>query len=94
MLEVILRYWPLILALFLGYGFILRLYWKMNVISKDRTMCEARCSKRVDDLQAEYNGDLKEIKDDLRENMKLSQSMNLSLVSLTSYLQGKGVTPQ
>lgn len=57
-------------------------------------MCEARCSKRVDDLQAEYNGDLKEIKDDLRENMKLSQSMNLSLVSLTSYLQGKGVTPQ
>lgn len=94
MLDIISKYWVQILFIFSGFAWLLRLSWKVSEIKKDRVMCETRCSKRVDDLQAEYNGDLKEIKDDLRENMKLSQSMNLSLVSLTSYLQGKGVTPQ
>lgn len=94
MLDIISKYWVQILFIFSGFAWLLRLSWKVSEIKKDRTMCEARCSKRVDDLQAEYNGDLKEMKDDLKETMKVVQGMNLSLVSLTSFLQGKGVTPQ
>jgi len=93
MLDLVLKYWVFILAFLGAYGAILRLCWKVNTINKDRFMCESRCSKRVDELQSEYNDDLKEMRADVKEIGKVTQSMNLSITALTSFLQGKGVTP-
>jgi hypothetical protein len=93
MLDFVLKYWVLILFAVTVYGWILKLSWRVSAIGKSRSLCETRCENRVDILKAEYNDDLKTIREDLKETVKLSQSMNLSLVSLTAYLQGKGVTP-
>ena len=93
MVELLLKYWVLIAGFLGAYAGILRLYWKVASMQKDRSMCENRCSKRFDKLQSEYNDDLKEMRSDLKEINKVTQSMNLSITALTSFLQGKGVTP-
>lgn len=93
MLDFLLKYWVLITAIAASIAYTTSLTWKVRTLEKDRAMCEARCLKRLDDLYAEYSNDLKEMKDDLKETMRAVQNMNLSLASLISFLQGKGVTP-
>lgn len=93
MLDEILKYWPLILALFVAYAALLKVCWNVRSMRRERVMCENRCSVRVKDVEDRVDDDLKEIKENLKETMKLSQNINLSLTSLTSFLQGKGVTP-
>lgn len=97
MAEFIVKYWVLVssFALTLAWvtGWLIKLSWRVSKIETNAPGCEARCKERVETLKTEYNNDLKEMKADLKENMRLAQNMNLSLTSLVSYLQGKGITP-
>ena len=94
MLDFMVQYWVLISAAAAGVAWMTNLSWKLRTLEKDRTMCEVRCLKRVEDLYAAYGDDVKEIKDDLKGTKQAVQDMNLSLTSLIAFLRGKGVTPQ
>jgi len=94
MLDFMVQYWVLISAAAAGVAWMTNLSWKLRTLEKDRTMCEVRCLKRVEDLYAAYSDDVKEIKDDLKGTKQAVQDMNLSLTSLIAFLRGKGVTPQ
>ena len=97
MAEFITNYWAVVSTL--AGLFIWTTAWLIKLSGRVSKMeinfpgCEARCKERVETLKTEYNNDLKEMKADLKENMRLTQNMNLSLTSLVSYLQGKGITP-
>lgn len=97
MAEFITNYWALtstLAGIFVWIGaWLIKLSWRVSKIETNAPGCEARCKERVETLKTEYNNDLKEMKADLKENMRLAQNMNLSLTSLVSYLQGKGITP-
>jgi uncharacterized protein YdgA (DUF945 family) len=97
MADFIVKYWALFsscaLILIWITAWLIRLHWRVSKIELNAPGCEARCKERVETLKTEYNNDLKEMKADLKESMKLTQNMNISLTSLVSYLQGKGITP-
>ena len=93
MLEILRENWVFVASILGSYGCFLKLQWDVNDMRKKRSECENRCSQKISDLKSEYNNDLDEIKADLKENVKLSQSINVSLVSLTSFLHGKGFIP-
>ena len=92
MLDTVIKYWPVVSGFFFVFAWAVGVEWRIRVMKDSRSRCETRCNQRMDDLKDEYNEDLKELKADLKESIKLTQSMNLSLTALTSYLQGKGLT--
>ena len=91
MLNFLIDYWPILTAIFWIIVWLVGVEWRIRNMQTSRSRCETRCNQRIDDLKDEYNEDLKELKADLKESIKLTQSMNLSLTALTSYLQGKGI---
>lgn len=93
MFNFIIDYWFQITAFLFAYGAILKLWWSISDIKKERLKCEKTCQERISGLQIEYNNDTKEMREDLKEINKIINSMNLSLTALNSFLQGKGVTP-
>jgi hypothetical protein len=92
MLDVLIKYWPIVSSFFLVFAWAVGVEWRIRSMKETRSKCEIRCTERIGNLKDEYNEDLKELKADLKESIKLTQSMNLSLTALTSYLQGKGLT--
>lgn len=93
MIEIVRENWVFIASILGSYGCFLKLQWDVTEMKRKRSECENRCSQKISDLKLEYNNDLDEIKADLKENVKLSQSINVSIVSLTSFLHGKGFIP-
>lgn len=93
MINFIIDYWFQITAFLFAYGAILKLWWSISDMKKDRVECKKSCQERVSGLQIEYNNETKEMREDLKEINKTINSMNLSLTALNSFLQGKGVTP-
>ena len=93
MLEILRENWVFVASILGSYGCFLKLQWDVNDMRKKRSECENRCSQKISDLKSEYNNDLDEIKADLKENVKLSQSINVSLVPPPSTPPGKGFIP-
>lgn len=92
MFDFIDKYWHMLTSILIAYGWLLRLSWKLDSVSKKRHECEMDCDAKINNLKIEYSDDFKELKADLKENVRLSQNINLSLASLTSFLHGKGFT--
>jgi hypothetical protein len=79
MLTFLNENWMILSFIFISYGWLLRLGWRVDDVCKDQA-----------DLQNNYKTDICELKEDLKENVRLLQTMNLSLTGLSSYLHGKG----
>ena len=93
MLKLIQENWVMIVTILGSYACFLKVQWDINEMKKKICEDKENFDKRIHELKLEYNNDLDEIKSDLKENVKLSHNINVSLVSLTSFLHGKGFIP-
>lgn len=80
MLNFLNENWPIFMSVIVSYGWILKLSWKVDDVCKEQT-----------ELKNDYKDGIKELKSDLKENVRLLQDMNIALTSLSSFLHGKGI---